>query len=315
MKRISWVLPIAAAICGAAYGQTFEVASIRPAAPPEMGIGGKTMFRMGKTGGPGTKDPTSASYANVALIGLIAEAYDMKSYQLTAPEWMDSARFDVKVKVAEGTTPEDYRVMLQNLLMERFKLTFHRDKKEMPVYELVVGKGGPKMKETVEVEGPELDEAAAREKAMKNMAALRDKVMANPRAAGQMTTSNTAITMAKFAATLSNMVNRPVTDATGLTAKYDITLSFAPDPSMRRGPAGMPGGGGGMAVFSLSRPGGGDPGGGPGPDGSAASTADVDSAPTIFGAIQDQLGLKLEPKKGQVDMIVIDHAEKVPTEN
>jgi len=102
----------------------------------------------------------------------------------------------------------------------------------------------------------------------------------------------------QIAEMLGNQLGRPVVDQTGLTADYDFTLEYAPDDSMR-GPAGMPppgpppdGGGGGGALSSSE-------GGGP----------------SLMAALQEQLGLKLEPKKGPIDLLVIDTMEKVPTEN
>ena len=103
-------------------------------------------------------------------------------------------------------------------------------------------------------------------------------------------------TMDEFASRLQGMVGRPVRNATGLTRRYDFELSFAPSP----GQSLMPGG----PVMRLPPPG--------SPDG--ASTTD-DSGVSIFAALQDQLGLNLESKKGPVDTLVIDHIEKTPTEN
>ena len=98
--------------------------------------------------------------------------------------------------------------------------------------------------------------------------------------------------------TLANQLGRPVVDATGLKAKYDITLDFAPDGL--NGPMG-----------GMSPP--------PPPDGGGAvpmaSASDGAGGPTIFAALQEQLGLKLEQRKGPVDLLVIDRLEKVPTEN
>ena len=110
-------------------------------------------------------------------------------------------------------------------------------------------------------------------------------------------------TMQDLAQRLSQQLNRPVTDATGLTAKYDFTLTYAPE--------GMTG----MAPVMIGAPpppppsGGGAPGAGPGmPEGDAPP-------PNLFSALQSDLGLKLEAKKGPVDMIIVDHIEKTPVEN
>jgi uncharacterized protein (TIGR03435 family) len=99
--------------------------------------------------------------------------------------------------------------------------------------------------------------------------------------------------MQEIATMLTGQVGRPVTDSTGLTGKYDYTLTFASETM---------GGGGGAALVAAS-------------DSGPLLDPDGDNGPTIFSAIQEQLGLKLEQKKGTVDMFVIDHVEKMPTEN
>ena len=78
-------------------------------------------------------------------------AYDLKDYQFSGPGWADSTRFNISAKIAQGTTKEQFQEMQQNLLADRFKFAFHREKKEMPKYELVVLKGGPKLKESVKL--------------------------------------------------------------------------------------------------------------------------------------------------------------------
>jgi uncharacterized protein (TIGR03435 family) len=110
---------------------------------------------------------------------------------------------------------------------------------------------------------------------------------------GRMRMVTTDSTMQEIATMLTGQVGRPVTDSTGLTGKYDYTLTFASETM---------GGGGGAALVAAS-------------DSGPLLDPDGDNGPTIFSAIQEQLGLKLEQKKGTVDMFVIDHVEKMPTEN
>src|SRR5580698_8560874 len=135
-----------------AWGQspspTFEVASVKPSAP--MSPNGGRFIVGGNRGGVGAKDPTRYTCNNCTLMMLLSQAYDVKSYQLTAPGWMNSDRFDISAKIPEGTTKEQVMVMVQNLLIERFQMAIHRDKKEMQGYDLVVAKGGPKLTEHVE---------------------------------------------------------------------------------------------------------------------------------------------------------------------
>src|SRR5690349_9630749 len=105
--------------CGAfaQSGPTFEAASVKPA---EAQPGGTMRVMM--SGGPGTPNPGQLTYTNVTLKNVIQNAYNVKGYQINGPKWLDSERFDIVAKVPHGASKEDFRVMLQNLLAERFKM-------------------------------------------------------------------------------------------------------------------------------------------------------------------------------------------------
>lgn len=282
----------------AAFAQQpeFEVATIKPSAPQQMG----RMF-VGTRGGPGTDDPGRFNCTNCTLQMLLTMAYDVQSFQISGPPVLESEHFDVAAKVPAGATKAQFREMITNLLADRFKLKLHHDKKDLPMYDLVVAKGGPKLQESAAQ-----PDAPADQRPMAPPGPPRtDKdgfpTMA-PRGRGAMIAINGGgarmqgqqETMDDLAARLSTMVARPVKNETGLTGKYDFTLSFAPDLS------NMPG------MMMMGPP----PGGGDGP-----MSAPQDNGPTIFTALQEQLGLKLEPKKGPVDTLIVDHIEKTPTEN
>ena len=263
-------------ILATAAGQQFEVASIKPSAPPDGG-----RMRVGSRGGPGSKDPGLYSCENYPLPALIRDAFGLKEYQLSGPDWMQSARFMVSAKIPEGTTKEQFLLMKQNLLLERFKLAYHREKKEMQAYELVVAKGGPKMKESA---GPlDPDERPARMTERKTDAEGFPVLppgrvpMMMMIAGGHASARHVAETMEEFAVSVSMLVHKPVTDATGLTGKYDFTLNWIAE-------------------------------------GAGPSTGD-DTGPTLFRALPEQLGLRLEARKGMVEVLVVDHVEKSPTEN
>lgn len=319
MVRVIVVLLLTVACCAQQPDSqvTFEVASVKPSAPPE---GGRMV--MGARGGPGSADPIRFTASNFSLSSLISMAYDLKPYELSAPSWLNGERFDIVAKVPPGATREQFRLMLQNLLAERFKLVIHRETKELPIFELVVGKGGPKFKESADQTDTVVQPGALPppppsggpmqmkmgKDGFPEMPAGRTMMMMMP---GRARMTAYKETMQWLATRLSTQAGRPVMDATGLTKKYDFTLEFAPEGS-GMGPGGMAppvgGGGGGGAMVMMAQV--------PGPGGPAAhSAADHESVPTLATALQEQLGLKLESKKGPVSIVVVDKIEKVPTEN
>ena len=130
----------------AAYseGQNFEVASIKPAPPIDQ----RRFIDTSCHGGPGTKDPGRWTCANISLSNLVVTIFDLKGFQIGAVASVPRDRFTIAGKVPEGTTDEQFRQMQLNLLTERFGLKFHREKREMQGYELIVAKDGPKFKES-----------------------------------------------------------------------------------------------------------------------------------------------------------------------
>lgn len=299
---------------------TFDAASIKPSLPPTPNGRGMIMMR-GASGGPGTKDPGRIKYPYTSLKNLLMNAYDVKNFQIAGPDWLDKEMFDVEATMPPETTKEQLRVMLQNLLAERFKLSIHRDTKELPMYSLIVGKNGPKLKESVEAPpAPPADPDAPPPAPLAAFGPDRIKlgsdgfpILPAPNGGrGGMTTmmmpgrarlGAQKQTMQDLATRLSSMLNHPVTDATELKAKYDFTLTYSPE--------GLSGGGPGAGLMAMARaqlpPGGGDH--------TSSDAPEVEPAENLFSAVQSQLGLKLEAKKGPVEIIVIDHMEKAPTEN
>ena len=104
----------------------FEVATIKMAPTPD-GRG----YSVSSRGGPGTQDPGLFSCHNWSASSFVSNAFDLARYELSAPDWMESVRFDMSAKIPEGTTKEQFRLMMQNFLAERFKLAYHREKKEV----------------------------------------------------------------------------------------------------------------------------------------------------------------------------------------
>jgi uncharacterized protein (TIGR03435 family) len=197
--------------------------------------------------------------------GLVMEAYNLRNYQVSfagsnvGPDGDENTNYDISA-IADGNdspTRDQFRQMLQALLVERFKLKFHRETKEMPVYALVVGKSGPKFKQSAP------DAIPSRH------------AVVNGRNQGVVLTK---AGMDSLAYDINNtlFVDRPVIDKTGLTGTYDLQLEATPEFRITRNP--QPG--------DLS----------------------------TFDAVQDQLGLKLEPQKANIEILVVDHMER-PSEN
>ena len=284
--------------CSALYAQpgeaspTFDVASVKPSPPPVPGKG--MMVRIG--GGPGTKDPGRINWVNVSLTNLLILTYDITSFQISGPDWLTNTRFDVAATIPKDATKEQFHVMLQNLMAERFKLKLHHEQRESFVYSLVVGKNGPKMKAspaepatngTAPISPPPSGNKMVKdEDGFPLIPGIRGTYMTMNN--GRMRMRATQETMAQFINMLTGQLGHPVTDMTGLTGKYDFVVTYTPA---------------GMAPRSA----------GASPDG-AVAIAEPDAEPDIIGAMQ-QIGLKLEQKKGMIDVLVIDHIEKVPTEN
>jgi len=277
--------------CVLAYGQatgslTFEVASVKPS--PPVGSGERVYFGPPR-GGPGTPDPGQITWTYALMKNLIMTAYDVKAYQVNGPAWMTTERYDIIAKVPQGATKEQVNTMWQNLLAERFGMVVHHESKEFQVEELVVAKGGLKLKETAEDLTRPLPPGPPQ---LKNGELLSPGVvsMVSPGPSARFHTVARAQPISQLAAMLSNNLNRPVLDKTGLTGKYDFTLDYN--------------------VSGLALP----PPPGPGP---ATAPADTGSDPgrDFATAVQQELGLKLVASKAKIDVVVIDKVEKVPTAN
>jgi len=266
---------------------TFEVASVKRTPAPEPGA---RMFYGPSRGGPGTSDPGQITWSSATLRNILMTAYDVQTLLITAPDWLLTERYDIIAKVPAGATRAQVSVMWQNLLKERFGLVLHREPKELPVYELTVAKSGSKLKETKD---PNIEPATGSLRADKGGAlelngsgAIFSIFPAANGATARM--SAKALPSSEIASRLANSLRRPVIDKTGLTGKYDFTLEFTLDTT-------------GMAL----------------PPGFLAATDNNASDPgsDIASAVEKQLGLKLTPTKGKLDVIVVERAEKIPTEN
>jgi uncharacterized protein (TIGR03435 family) len=255
---------------GTMFGQTFEDVSIKPSLPltsitPAMLQAGKIHVGM-------TIDGAKVDIGMMSLAELIRTAYDVKPYQVSGPDWMETQRFDIIAKLPKGASKDQAPGMLRALLADRFKMTVHREKRDHPIYALVVAEGGSKLKTATG--GP------------------TEPVHTSMTAAGQHIEAQ-AITLPALADLLAPLVDRPVVDLTGLKGTYQLTIDI-PTKEVMAMVAKQ------AAAAGIVLP--------PG----AAAPADP-AGGTIFQTVQ-QFGLKLDPRKEPVDVIVIDHLEKAPTE-
>jgi uncharacterized protein (TIGR03435 family) len=262
-----------------AFGQpapatpAFEAASVKPAAPSTDGNVRRSF----------NSDAGRIDYWNVTLKRLIMRAYGVKEYQITGPDWLDSAGYDVVATIPHDATEAQLPQMLQALLAERFKLSLHHETKDMPVYALVLGKNGPKLKPAEQEEGFSM-----------KMSPKGRHIEGKSRLAG----------LCDF---LSRTMDRPVGDMTDLKGVYDITLDWAPDDGERAGMTKM-------AMEATFSSGAGAPLRAVVGKGSENMPDNTDGA-TLFTALQERLGLKLEQRKSPADFLIVDRAEKVPVEN
>jgi uncharacterized protein (TIGR03435 family) len=259
MRRLilaGWVL------AGAVLGQNvkFDVASIRPA---EQGI------RRSFSGGPGTADPTRYTAISAALSDILVDAYGVGIDQISAPAWMDTARFNINANIPKGATREQFREMLQNLLEERFRLTAHHEKKNFMVYEMTIAKSGLKMKPSAEDPN-----AAPPEYGLDGIIVLRRSSKD-----GLVTVDMPQMTLPDVVRALKRLGVR-VVDKTGLTGRYNFDLIYEP------------------------------------PGSRSLNEIQANPAPPDFlSAIEKQLGLHLQKVSAPLDFVVVDHADKVPTQN
>jgi uncharacterized protein (TIGR03435 family) len=207
----------------------------------------------------------------------ITYAYGKKSYQVFGgPEWVKTAHYDIVAKGPAGTRRDQLPEMMQRLLAERFKLQVHRETRKLPALALIVGKNGPKLMEA------EAGSGDGQGGTLVGMSATEEGSERMDVKAGSM---STLVNM------LSSVLGRPVVDQTGLGGRYDFVFEFTRDeatrPTVVRGYGEPP---------SIPAPRGKEPG------------------LSIYTSIQ-QLGLKLDARKLPLEVIVIDQAEKTPTEN
>lgn len=277
---------------GTDTGPTFEVASIKLSSLNDVAASARMRPRF--QGGPGTSDPGRLRLAPTGLRTLIEWAWNVQDFALVTPSGVDDTIYSIDAVVPPNTSRQDCYRMLQHLLIERLKLEVHHEARMGTIYELVVANGGPKLRDA---EPPPGGEPVALEPTMRPNPSLptvtgkdgRPQLPPGRPGAARITMVGAGFrflgrmqTGEDIASTLENHIGHPVIDKTGLKGVYDYTFDVAAD--------------------------------GPVQINSQAAPAETDIG-DILGAVVRQLGLKLERKKGPVDVLVVDRFSKTPTEN
>jgi uncharacterized protein (TIGR03435 family) len=302
----------------------FEVATIRPSAE----LSGQSLRSGGHFGI--RVDAQRVDIGSTPLLTLICDAYRLRPYQVDGPEWLRNTLFDIQATIPKGVSQDRLPEMLQTLLEERFGLKAHHDSRAQAVYALVVGKDGPKMTEsepdTTDIStGPDGKPAPTMsvptlqgEVKMTRSAKgfllempgneIEGKVWAKPMPRNGSGPSlvlmeSSGLTMKSFAALLSvGVLDKPVVDMTNLKGGYDVAVELSEFEAL------------GVIRTSLSFL----PMGGPGGDGAGGRggiAVPSDPSGSMLRSSIAKLGLALDARKSPLDLLVVDHMEKMPTAN
>jgi uncharacterized protein (TIGR03435 family) len=282
-------LPVLAIAQTAPPRLEFEVASIRPAAPLDASV--KIGMHI---------DGSQVRFTSLSVRDCMRLAWQVKDYQIVGPDWTGTDRWDITAKLPVGAKSDQAPDMLQKLLVDRFGITFHHDKREFAVYALVPAKGGLKLTETA----PD----AASDNAAVPKSGLN--VSASGSAAGVFVDLGQGswysfadnklvghkLTMERIADALSRYMDKPVVDMTGAPANtyYDVSFAITADDYRT------------MLIRVAIRSGVSLP-----PEAVRLADAPTDS----LAAAMEATGLRMESRKAPLDVMVIDHVEKAPTEN
>jgi uncharacterized protein (TIGR03435 family) len=267
----------------------FEVASVKPS------LGMAAMTASGRDPHM-IIDPVRVDMDPISLEWLIETAFKVQSYQVSGPDWLATTTVAIVAKIPDGATREQLPEMFQTLLEERFKLVARREPREQSVYALVVGKDGPKLKESA----PDAGGAFPDERHPLFVTHTADGLVTYSMVNRRMVLESDRITLAELASLLRPYVDVPVLDATGLKGYYQVALEVPGGPNYGRGARGGRGMNAGRGDENAAGP--------------PAEASDPSGGVSIFASVQ-KLGLALGRRTAPIEHIVVDHLEKIPTEN
>ena len=233
--------------------------------------------------------PGRINVVDLSLRRLIFVAYKVRDFQISdGPAWINSEKYDIEAKTDGGSGADAMLLMLQALLEDRFELRLHRETRERPVYELTIARNGSKLHEAT---CAPFDPNHLTKQAALSEQERRAQCSGIKRGAGELDGNGMSLedgtgpAFQSLAGQLSLVLDRPVVNRTGLTGRFDIHLQWTPD-KVTNGPPNEP-------------------------NNPNASSGSADQfGPSIFTAVEEQLGLKLRPAKGPVEFLVIDHMER-----
>ena len=257
-----------------ARSQTFEVASVRPSGAQSI---------RGSEGGPGSKDPTRYTFGKADLGILLMIAYKVESFQLASKIPLDREEIDLAATLPPGTSKEQFRLMLRNLLIERFHLQAHIESRDFPAYALVVAKSGAKLKPAAHPAEPV--PGHWRRDGFPDLPTDRPSATASNRMIGGGGYTLTRIKcqqqpVSRLATMLRMSAGQPVVDKTSIGGDFDFLLEFSSSISI-----------------------------------SAGNIAEPSGAPDLNTALREQLGLELLKQHISFPVVIVDALDRLPTEN
>lgn len=250
-----------------------------------------------------TIDGARIDIQDFSISDMLRYAYQVKQFQISGPDWLGARRWDIAAKLPDGATRDQVPEMVRTLLAERFGMILHRSTTDQPVFALVVAKGGAKLKESPPDAAPTDGAGQVRAGAASDAKGVISTSTSNgtvkmATGADGMHIEVSRMDMAGLTDLLARFVTLPVVDATELKARYDLSLDVGLEDMLNLARSQGVNVQGARAAEATRAP----------------AEASEPGASSVFAAIE-QYGLKLEPRKSPIELLVIDHVEKNPTEN